>query len=69
MPMVTLKTMAGKPREAIVKTMKDINRIVAENLGYDPAHVWVFVDEVDDQNFVTGGRTWAELKPLLYPDR
>ncbi len=67
MPLVTLKTMQGKSPEAIRKTMEDINRIVAENLGYDPSHVWVFVEEVADEHFLTAGRTWAELKPVLYP--
>jgi len=67
MPLVTLKTMQGKSAEAIRKTMEDINRVVAENLGYDPSHVWVFVEEVADEHFLTAGRTWAELKPKLYP--
>jgi hypothetical protein len=38
-PLVTLKTMKGSSKEAIEKTMKQINEIVASNLGYDPAHV------------------------------
>lgn len=67
MPLVTLKTMKGKSTEAIRKTMEDINRVVAEDLGYDPSHVWVFVEEVADEHFLTAGRTWAELKPKLYP--
>ena len=66
MPLVTLKTMEGKSPEAIRRTMADINRVVAENLGYDPAHVWVMVEEVRDEHFFTAGRTWAELKPHLY---
>lgn len=67
MPLVTLKTMPGKSPEAIRKTMEDINRIVAENLGYDRSHVWVFTEEVADEHFLTAGKTWAELKPVLYP--
>ena len=45
--------------------MKQINALVAENLGYDTSHVWVFCEEVEDDHFVTAGRTWAELKPML----
>ena len=66
MPLVTLKTMKGSSNEAIEKTMKQINEIVASNLGYDPAHVWVFVEEVEHDHFLTAGKTWEELKPLLY---
>ena len=65
MPLVTLKTMKGSSKEAIDKTMKQLNAIVAGNLGYDPAHVWVFVEEVEHEHFVTSGRTWVELKPVL----
>lgn len=68
MPLVTLKTMKGKPTEAIKKTMVEINKIVAENLGYDEAHVWVFAEEVEDEHFLTSGKTWAELKSHLYPN-
>ncbi|SEK84462.1 tautomerase family protein [Rhodococcus maanshanensis] len=68
MPMVTIKTMQGKSPEAIRKTMSDVGRVVAENLGYDAAHVMVFVEEVADTHFLTAGRTWAELKPVLYPE-
>ena len=28
----------------------------------------VFVEEVADTHFLTAGRTWAELKPVLYPE-
>ena len=69
MPLITLKTMKGKPPEAIKRTMADISKIVADNLVYDPAHVWVFTEEVDDEHFLTAGRTWAELKPHLYPKK
>ena len=65
MPLVTLRTMKGSSKEAIEKTMKHVHRIVADNLGYDPAHVWVFVEEVEHDHFVTSGRTWEELKPIL----
>lgn len=65
MPLITLKTMTGSSQEALEKTMRQINEIVAENLGYDPAHVWVFVEEVEHDHFLTAGRTWKELKPLL----
>lgn len=67
MPLVTLKTMQGQSPEAIRKTMRDINRVVAANLGYDPSHVWVFTEEVADEHFLTNGQTWAELRPMLYP--
>lgn len=67
MPLVTLKTMKGQPAGTIQKTMAEINKIVADNLGYDPAHVWVFTEEVEDEHFLTAGQTWAELKPHLYP--
>ena len=68
MPLVTLKTMKGKPAQALHKTMRDINAIVAENLGYDPSHVFVFAEEVEDEHFMTAGKTWAELKPHFYPE-
>ncbi|MEJ1355897.1 MAG: hypothetical protein RPU61_04880 [Candidatus Sedimenticola sp. (ex Thyasira tokunagai)] len=48
-----------------IKTMKEVNNIVASNLDYDPAHVWVFVEEVEHDHFLTAGKTWEELKPLL----
>ncbi|MGH1464309.1 MAG: tautomerase family protein [Cognatishimia sp.] len=66
MPLVTIKTMQGKSPEAIEKTMKQVNQIVAENLNYDPSHVWVFVEETADEHFVTAGHTWKTLKPKLY---
>ncbi len=66
MPLVTLKTMQGKSPAAIKKTMKEINEIVARNLGYDPAHVWVFAEETADEHFLTAGETWDVLKPKLY---
>ena len=69
MPLITIKTMKGSSKEALEKTMKQINAIVSENLGYDPAHVWVFVEETDHNHFVTAGKTWKELKPLLYSDK
>ncbi len=65
MPLVTVKTMAGQSPAAIRKTLDDINRVVAENLGYDRSHVWVFFDEVAHDRFMTAGRTWAELKSDL----
>ncbi|RVW11568.1 hypothetical protein EGT67_03980 [Prescottella agglutinans] len=67
MPLVTIKTMQGKSPEALTRTMKEVSRVVAENLDYDPAHVWVVVDEMADEHFLAGGTTWAELKPTLYP--
>lgn len=69
MPLITIKTMKGSSKEAIEKTMKEVNDIVASNLGYDPAHVWVFVEEVEHDHFLTAGKTWEELKPLLYRDK
>lgn len=69
MPLVILKTLAGKPREALDKTMKQMNALVAENLGYDPAHCWVMYEEIKHDDFVTDGKTWTELKPLLYGDK
>ncbi|MBW9266821.1 MAG: tautomerase family protein [Candidatus Thiodiazotropha sp. (ex. Lucinisca nassula)] len=51
MPLVTIKTMNGSSKEAIEKTMKEVNDLVACNLGYDPSHVWVFVEEVDHEHF------------------
>jgi 4-oxalocrotonate tautomerase family enzyme len=66
MPLITIKTMKGCSKEAIEKTMKEINHIVSQNLGYDPAHVWVFTEEVEHDHFLTAGKTWKELKPLLY---
>ena len=69
MPLITIKTMKGKSKEAITKTMKDISDIVAKNLGYDPAHVWVFVEEVEHEHFLTAGKTWKELMPLLYKEQ
>ncbi|MET0108748.1 MAG: tautomerase family protein [Candidatus Thiodiazotropha sp.] len=51
MPLVTIKTMKGSSKEAIEKTMKEVNDLVACNLGYDPSHVWVFVEEVDHEHF------------------
>ncbi|MES9814135.1 MAG: 4-oxalocrotonate tautomerase family protein [Candidatus Thiodiazotropha sp.] len=66
MPLVTIKTMKGSSKEAIEKTMKEVNDLVACNLGYDPSHVWVFVEEVDHEHFLTAGKTWKELMPLLY---
>lgn len=65
MPMITLKTMTGSSPEALDRTLRQINQIVADNLGYDPAHVWVFLEEVEHDHFVTAGRTWTELKPML----
>ena len=47
--------------------MRDINRVVAANLDYDPSHVWVFTEEVADGHFLTAGKDWSELKPVLYP--
>ncbi|HYD64953.1 tautomerase family protein [Azospirillum sp.] len=47
--------------------MEAVNRVVAENLGHDPSHVWVFFEEVRDEHFLTAGRTGAELKLLLRP--
>ncbi len=61
-----LYAMFKSSKEAIEKTMKQINEIVASNLGYDSAHVWVFVEEVEHDHFLTAGKTWEELKPLLY---
>jgi 4-oxalocrotonate tautomerase family enzyme len=69
MPLVTIKTMKGSSKEAINKTMKQINEIVSTNLGYDSSHVWVFVEEVEHDHFLTAGKTWEELKPLLYKDK
>jgi phenylpyruvate tautomerase PptA (4-oxalocrotonate tautomerase family) len=69
MPLITLKTMQGKSPAAIRKTMDEISQIVSKNLDYDPSHVWVFVEETADEHFLTAGRTWAELKPMLYPDQ
>lgn len=69
MPLVTIKTMKGSSKEEIEKTMKEVNDIVARNLGYDPSHVWVFVDEVEHDHFLTAGKTWEELMPLLYGDK
>lgn len=69
MPLVTVKTMKGSSKEAIHKTIKEINELVAANLGYDPSHVWVFVEEVEHDHFLTAGKTWEELMPLLYPER
>lgn len=69
MPLITIKTMKGSSKEALEKTMKQVNEIVARNLGYDSAHVWVFVEEVEHDHFVTAGKTWQELKPLLYSDK
>ena len=69
MPLITIKTMKGSSKEAIEKTMKDVNDLVARNLGYDPSHVWVFVEEVEHEHFLTAGKTWAELMPLLYRDK
>ena len=66
MPLITIKTMKGCSKEAIENTMKEINSIVAKNLGYDPSHVWVFTEEVEDNHFLTAGKTWEELRPLLY---
>lgn len=69
MPLVTLKTMAGTPRDVLDRTLKEVNALVAENLGYDPAHVWVILEEMPHEDFVVAGKTWAELKPMLYPKR
>lgn len=66
MPSVIIKTMKGSSREAIDKTMRQINELVAENLGYDSAHVWVFCEEEEHDHFVTSGRTWSELNPILH---
>jgi 4-oxalocrotonate tautomerase family enzyme len=66
MPHVTLKTMQGQSPEIIEKTMRELNEVVAKNLGYDPSHVWVFFEEMADEHFMTAGQTWAELKPKLY---
>ncbi len=68
MPLITLKTMQGQSPDAIKKTMKDICKIVATNLDYDPSEVWVFAEEVADEHFLTAGRTWSELKPMLHPE-
>jgi phenylpyruvate tautomerase PptA (4-oxalocrotonate tautomerase family) len=64
-----MKTMKGCSKEAIEKTMKEINEIVSKNLGYDPAHVWIFTEEVEHDHFLTAGKTWEELKPLLYENK
>ncbi len=69
MPLITLKTMKGSSKESIKKTIKEINALVAKNLGYDASHVWVFVEEVEHDHFLTAGHTWTELKPILYKDQ
>ena len=69
MPLITIKTMQGSSKEAIEETMKQVNIIVAGNLGYDPAHVWVFVEEVEHDHFLTAGKTWKELKPLIIREK
>ncbi len=61
--------MKGSSKEAIEQTMKEVNDIVARKLGYDPSHVWVFVEEVEHDHFLTAGKTWEELRPLLYRDK
>ncbi len=66
MPLITIKTLAGNSKETLHKTMKEVNQLVAQNLGYDPAHVWVFVEEVDHDHFMTAGRTWEELKTIVH---
>lgn len=65
MPLITIKTVKGSSPEALTKTMKEINALVAKNLGYDPSHVWVMCEEVESDHFVTAGRTWTELRPML----
>lgn len=67
MPLVTLKTMQGKSPEQVQKTMSEIGRVVSENLGYDPSHVWVFFEETADEHFMTAGKNWADIKQMLYP--
>ena len=65
MPLITIKTVKGSSPEALTRTMKEINALVAKNLGYDPSHVWVMCEEIDEGRFVTAGKTWGELRPLL----
>ncbi|MEV0467836.1 tautomerase family protein [Nocardia tengchongensis] len=65
MPMVTIKTVRGQTPEALARTMREVSRVVAENLGYDPAHVWVMLDEMPDDHFMVAGKTWAELKSAV----
>lgn len=69
MPLITIKTMKGSTKESIEKTMKEVNEIVSKNLGYDPSHVWVFVEEVEHSHFLTSGKTWESLKPMLYQEK
>lgn len=65
MPLITIKTVKGSSKDALDKTMKQIHALVAENLGYEPSHVWVMCEEVEGDHFVTAGRTWTELRPML----
>ncbi len=69
MPLITIKTMKGSSKEAIENTMKEINEIVSRNLDYDSSHVWVFVEEVEDHHFLTAGKTWEVLRPMLYQEK
>ena len=53
-------------QKTIEEMPREVNKFVASNFGDNPDHVWVLVEDGEHDYFLTAGKTWDELKPLLY---
>ncbi len=62
MPVVKINLWEGRSDETKAKMIKDITRVVADNLGLEEKHVWVILDEQPRKDWGIGGKLGTELK-------
>lgn len=62
MPFVTIKMLKSEERDINVKRklVEEVTRVVASNLNVKPEAVWVYIEEIERENWAEGGRLYAD---------